>query len=323
MKGPLVSVIILSFNRRDEMRECLQSVYAQDYPDFEIVMLDNASTDGSVEMLEAEFPSVRLIRLSENVGSSAGRCLALEKASGKYVLQIDNDATLSPPDAMRRMVKRFEAEDDLGVIFAKVVDPPTGRVYRPGYGDAHVEDEFYTWRFHGCIAMIRREAITKAGYYLPAEFFRAGEENDLATRVQDCDYNILYMPSIVAYHKLSPKARDKSEIIFLTVRNNIRVAWKFFPVGRALFLTLWRIPRYLVTRLAAGDATSLVRVFRIVAGIKDALVRRRPISRTALAVIDYLTLKPALDLDSMRAVRANPPKVSMLDLLRRRFRGTM
>ena len=112
------------------------------------------------------------------------------------------------PATARAMVERFEAEDDLGIVFTRIEDPATGRAYRPGYGTSYIDDEFYTWRFHGCAAMIRRSAIDAAGYYLPEEFFRAAEENDLAVRVLDAGFNILYMPSAVARHKLSPKTRD-------------------------------------------------------------------------------------------------------------------
>lgn len=320
MTAPLLSVIVLSYNRRDEMRECLHSVYAQNYRPFEVVVLDNGSADGSVRMLKEEFPSVKLIELAENVGSSAGRDLALEEARGEFIIQIDNDATISPPGAFARMIERFLAEDDLGIIFSKIEDPLSGRAYRPGYGNAWVDDEFYTWRFHGCIAMIRRETIRRAGYYLPAEFFRTGEENDLAVRTLDAAFNILYCPSVLAHHKLSAKARDKSEIVFLNVRNNIRVAWKFYPLTRAALLTLWRIPHYVFARLLVGDTQAIARVFAIVGGLRAAFQRRKPISADTLRLIDTLTLRPAMDVEAMRSLRAAPGRVGLRRLVAKRLK---
>ncbi len=321
MSSPTVSVIILSYNRRDEMRECINSIMAQDYADYEIVILDNGSTDGSVEMLRAEFPEIKLILLDENVGASAGRSRALEHAEGSLVLQVDNDAILMPTSAMRMMVDRFRKEDDLGIIFTRIEDPATGITYRQGYGSRFLDEEFYTWRFHGCVAMIRRDAIVKAGYYLPAEFFRASEENDLAVRVLDAGYNILYMPSTLALHKRSPKMRDRGEIIFLTVRNNLAVAWKFMPIWRAVVLTLWRTPYFLVTRLLSGDVGAFGRLLGIAAGIRGALSRRRPVSRDTVAIIDALTIAPALDVEAMRSLRAQPPKTPFTTLILRRMRG--
>jgi len=323
MDAPLVSVIVLSYNRRDEMRECLQSVMGQDYANFEIVVLDNGSSDGSVEMLRDEFPDITLITLDENVGACAGRNRALERARGSLVFQMDNDATIMPASAMRMMVERFESEEDLGIIFTRIEDPRDGRVYRPGYGTRFVDDEFYTWRFHGCAAMIRREAIEAGGYYLPEEFFRAAEENDLALRVIDAGYNILYMPSAVALHKLSPKTRDPGEIIYLTVRNNLAVAWKFMPLTRAAALTLWRIPHFIVTRAAAGDLKAFPRIFGILRGIRGALARRRPVAAATVAIIDALTITPAFDLEEMRAIRRNPPRTRFTALAGKRIKGML
>jgi hypothetical protein len=317
---PLVSAIVLSYNRRDETRECLQSIRAQDYGEIELVVLDQGSTDGSAEMVERDFPDARLLRVAGNIGACAGRNRALEEAAGWYVMQVDNDATISPNTA-RAMVDRLEAEEDLGIIFTRVEDPATGRAYRPGYGTDYVDDEFYTWRFHGCAAMIRRSAIDAAGYYLPEEFFRAAEENDLAVRVLDAGFNILYMPSTVARHKLSPKTRDRGEIVYLTARNNLAVAWKYYPATRAAALTLWRGPHFLATRLGAGDLRGAIRTPGLLAGVAGALRRRRPISRATMKLIDALTVKPALSLAEMRALRENPPAVGFAALAARRMGG--
>ena len=319
MSAPLVSVIIVSFNRAAELAEALRSIFAQGYPAVEVLVADNGSSDGSAEMVEREFPAAVVMKLKENLGACAGRNRALEGAHGKYVFQIDSDATIEPRGAFSSMVERFEKEDDLGIIFTRIEDPATGQVYRQGYGQRYLDREFYTWRFHGCAAMIRREAITAAGYYLPEEFFRAGEENDLSVRVLDAGYNILYMPGVVAHHKLSPKERDTREIVFLTVRNNIRVAWKHFPLSRALAVTAWRPLHYLAVGLAAGDLGGIPRFFGIIVGQLDAIRRRKPMARRTLEVIDALTIEPALTVEAMRALRADPPHVKFTDLVRRRF----
>jgi len=321
MTPPLVSAIVLSLNRRSELRDALSSLLSQDYSPLEILVLDNGSTDGSPDMVSSEFPSVRLTVLRENVGACLGRNLALKQAEGDYVFQMDNDATLFPSTALSLMVARFDAEPDLGIIFTRIEDPSTGRPYRPGYGTSYVDDEFYTWRFHGCAAMIRRRAIDAAGYYLPDEFFRAAEENDLAVRTLDAGFNILYLPSVTAHHKLSPKSRDASSITFLTVRNNLRVAWKFYPIPRAFLLTVWRPLHFLLTRLAAGDLRAVPAFFKILCGQSDALKRRRPVRPSTMRLIDALTLRPALTLDEMRALRSNPPSTSHWALLRKRLTG--
>lgn len=316
--SPVVSVIVLSLDRREELAECLHSVYAQDYSPFEVIVLDNGSRDGSVEMVRHDFPFVKLIVLERNVGACAGRNRALEAASGQFIFQIDNDATVTP-DSMRTMVERFLAEDDLGIIFTRIIDPATGRAYRPGYGSRHIEREFYTWRFHGCAAMIRRSAIEAAGYYLPEDFFRAAEENDLAVRTLDAGFNILYMPAAVAYHRLSPKSRNRGKIVYLTVRNNLAVAWKYYRLPRAALLTLWRVPHFVMSRLMRGDLSAAGRVPGILAGVKRALKLRRPVSRATLRLIDALTMAPAMTVHEMRRLRKSPPAVGIIRLAGRRL----
>lgn len=321
MSGPLLTVIILSFNRCEETQECLESVYAQGYRPLEVVVVDNASTDSSAQMVREEFPDATLIVLQDNVGACEGRNLGLREAAGELIVQIDNDATIAPAGAFADMVERFQQENDLGIIFTRIEDPATGVAYRPGYGTSYIDDEFYTWRFHGCVAMIRRETIEHSGYYMPEEFFRAAEENDLAVRVLDAGYNILYMPSALAHHKLSPKTRDEGQIVYLTVRNNLAVAWKFYSLTRAVLLTLWRVPHYLFTRLLEGDLSAIARLPGIFAGITGAISRRRPVAHGTMAIIDALTVAPALSLEDMRAMRKDVPHVSLWKLARRRLKG--
>ena len=129
-------------------------------------------------------------------------------------------------------------------------------------------------------------------------------------------------PWATAVHKLSPKTRDVSEVVYLTVRNNLALAWKFFPVKRALALTLWRVPHYVFTRLSRGEVCCIRRVFSILAAVPGALGRRRPISRSTMRIMDALTLAPALSLDEMRRLRENPPRTSLAARLRARLGGS-
>ena len=85
---PLVTVNILSFNRKDELRNTLTKVYEQDYKNIEVIVVDNASSDGSPEMVKNEFPKVQLIQLEKNIGI-AGWNEGFEIAKGEYVLVLD------------------------------------------------------------------------------------------------------------------------------------------------------------------------------------------------------------------------------------------
>ena len=88
---PLVTINILSYNRKDELRITLQKVFEQDYKNIEVVVVDNASTDGAPEMVEQDFPQVKLIRLKKNIGI-AGWNEGFKAAKGEYVLVLDDDS---------------------------------------------------------------------------------------------------------------------------------------------------------------------------------------------------------------------------------------
>src|SRR4051812_47293068 len=88
-----VTVVIVNYNRRDDLRSALRSVLDQDYPDFSVIVVDNASNDGSLDMLTSEFPSVELIPLNENTGMD-GYSIGFARAAGPFIFQMDNDSEM-------------------------------------------------------------------------------------------------------------------------------------------------------------------------------------------------------------------------------------
>src|SRR5436853_7177416 len=94
--SPRVSVIVLSWNRREDLRRCLDALAIQTYAPREIVVVDNGSSDGSAELLKAHYPAVRLIRSETNLGFAAGNNLAIRATSAPYVATLNNDALAEP-----------------------------------------------------------------------------------------------------------------------------------------------------------------------------------------------------------------------------------
>jgi len=114
-QNPLVTVNILSWNRKEDLRESLIELKKTTYPNIELIVVDNASTDGSPEMVEREFPYVKLIKMPKNIGI-AGWNIGFEKANGKYIMVLDDDS-YPAPDAIELMVEEFEkADEDVGII---------------------------------------------------------------------------------------------------------------------------------------------------------------------------------------------------------------
>ena len=223
-----ISLILVSFNTRDVLRESLQSV-AREQGSFrlEIFVVDNNSRDGSVEMVEAEFPHVRVIRSEVNLGFGAANNVALEQARGRYIVLLNSDAFLTP-DSLRLSVENMDADPSVGLAGGRLVGrdyswQPSARMFPSIVSDFKVmtglaakfpKSRFFgsfdrTWAdpmepaevdwVPGAYSIIRSEALARVGFFDP-EFFLYSEEVDLCRRIQEAGYKIMYWPEIVVIH---------------------------------------------------------------------------------------------------------------------------
>jgi GT2 family glycosyltransferase len=190
---PTVTIVFLVYNRREELRTSLRAMLTRsDYPAelVDVIVVDNASEDGAAEMVEAEFPQVRLIRRAVNCGVS-GWNDGFAVAQGDYVLALDDDCYL-PPDGLRRAVDaaRDQGADlvSFGVRSSEVPDHRFDHRYRTGL-----------LTFWGCAALIRREALADLGGYDP-EIFVWANELEFTLRLFDRGYRHLHLPDVIAVH---------------------------------------------------------------------------------------------------------------------------
>ena len=241
MKKPLVSIVMLAWNRKDDVRESLQHIQEIDYSPLEVIVVDNASTDGTAEMVEDEFPSVRLIRMFKNIGIEAYN-IGFENSKGKYIVIIDDDS-FPAKNAIQRMVQVFEEDEQLGVVAFDV---------RNYYNYDEIKNELehtdetaevkavasgYLMSFNGAGVGIRRDLFKQIGYY-PEEFFLYNNEMDCAFKIWDAGYRIEFYSNIVSYHKYSPTNRASWRAPFYYTRNSFWLAWKHYPIDMALKITL-------------------------------------------------------------------------------------
>ncbi|MDH7568740.1 MAG: glycosyltransferase family A protein, partial [Armatimonadota bacterium] len=121
------SAVVLSYNKREYTQRCLTSVAQSDLPGLEIIVVDQGSTDGTAQWLEAfsaQAPvPVRVLRNDHNVGACTGRNQGIAAAAGRVFLFLDNDVVVEDRTALRRLVARLEAEPDCGIVTAKLVYP--------------------------------------------------------------------------------------------------------------------------------------------------------------------------------------------------------
>lgn len=234
---PLVSVVILSWNRLHDVQEGLTRLMQDSYPNLELIVVDNGSEDGTREMLTGQFPNVSLIALDTNLGVAAYN-IGFRKANGEYVLILDDDS-FPAAGAIGKMVARFIEDTQLGIVafdvrsydaYDAVVEKDRAQC------DMKPNQPRYLMGFNGAGAGVRAEVFKVAGYY-PGEFFLYMNEMDFALRILDAGYRIASFADIVAYHKNSPINRTSRRAPFYYTRNTFWVIWKNYPWWQLLTLS--------------------------------------------------------------------------------------
>lgn len=216
--APLVSVIVLSWNSRDFLEGCLSSVLAQSWPSVELIVVDNASTDGSAALVRARFPQANLLENKENLGFCGGNNAGLTLARGVYILFLNADAVLQP-DYLEKALARFAADSRTGMVAGKVLRfdrrtlDTTGqmltrsrRVVERGYGEpdrGQYDEPGDVFSVCGAVALFRRDLIDSVsldGQFFDEDFFAFGEDIDVGWRARNAGWICRYEPSAVALH---------------------------------------------------------------------------------------------------------------------------
>lgn len=237
--SPLVSIVVLTYNRRNELRETLSELKKQTYPHCEVIVVDNGCIDGTWEMVSQEFPIVRLIRLPRNVAIE-GFNHGFVNARGKYIIALDDDAQPENERVVERIVEEFERDERLGIVGAKVLNFYTRQ---PSFGRQWIDlieqqGEIEFFAFDGCGAGIRKEVLDRVGFY-PAEYYIYINELHLSFRAIQVGYKIKVFNDIIFLHKQSPGG-SKPLRAFLATRNMIWLirAYFSFPANLNLILGL-------------------------------------------------------------------------------------
>ena len=278
MSKPRITVVILNWNRKDDLRDCLNSIKRQTYRDVEVIVADNRSRDGSQAMLAAEFPGVRLIQMPRNVGV-AGSNAAMKVARGEFVVLIDNDMILIEEDAFEKVVKRFENRAEMGSLAFRVVDANSNQVSynSPKYSEGDEKIGYEASAFDGGGVAIRRSVLEEVGYS-PEEFFIYQNEIDLSTKIWAGGWEIRYFPDITVVHKFSMTSRPPRLFYYLWHRNYMWYFWKYFPALYAVRETARFITLGAMDSLADEyEGTWLRAVLMAFVGLPKILRRRRAV----------------------------------------------
>ena len=245
---PLVSALVVNWNGKRYLAECLQSLRAQAYPRLEVVVVDNGSADGSVALVEGQYPEVHLLALGENRGFSGGVNAGAKVAQGEVLALLNNDA-VARPDWAAALVDALERHAEAGMAASKMLlyDRPTvinaaGDIFRtdgiPGNRGVWQEDrgqyDCEEWVFGGCGgAVAYRRAMWQALGGFDERFFMYCEDVDLNWRAQLAGFRCIYTPQAVVRHRLSATGGGATAS-FYTGRNTLWVLAKDLPGS------LWR-----------------------------------------------------------------------------------
>lgn len=222
------SVVVISFNTRDLLRECLNTLAATSAGvSHEVIVVDNASRDDSAAMVAAEFPNAKLIRSDVNLGFGGANNLGFAEAAGRYVVLLNSDAFLAE-GTLKKAIELMDANTEVGLAGAKLIGrdgslQPSARMFPnviqdflilSGLSDRYPRSTFFgradrTWAdpneaaevdwVPGAFSIIRREALERLGFFDP-RFFLYYEEVDLCKRIKQAAYSIWYWPELEVVH---------------------------------------------------------------------------------------------------------------------------
>ncbi len=232
-----VSCVLSSFNQRDHVIANLRALQQQSAPPTEVIVVDNASSDGTAAAVRADFPDVKLIEMPH---SGFGACqtfnIGFKAATQEFVAILDDDVVL-PPSWIARLLERFEREPpSTALLTTVVIEPqmPDDYLARPD-----VCEERYLCTFRGCGSLVRRDVLAAAGWY-DERFFIYGNERDLATRILNLGGRVLLCPEVVTFHATPFGLKAGKRSLYYHVRNFWLYSFKhcaWSDVGRAA----WRL----------------------------------------------------------------------------------
>lgn len=265
---PAASVIIVNFNRVNLLAECLGSLARQSFQDFELIVVDNGSRDGSREWVAKHFPQAKVIANESNRGFCEANNQGFAAARGKYFVLLNNDA-VADREWLGELVRSVEADPRCGMVASKVYVAGTERVIdkvghliyldgqNRGRGAGETDRGQYDGELEilwpdGCAALYRREMIAECGGF-DEEFFAYADDAELGLRARQYGWKARLAPgSFVHHHRGSTMGKYNLERIHLIERNRVWLAVLHFP----WWLLVWN-PLLFVFRLVASLFASM------------------------------------------------------------------
>lgn len=337
MFSPLVSVVVLNYNGRSILKECLDSILSQNYPNFEVLLVDNGSKDNSLEFVRESYQDTRLkiIENGANLGVSEGHNAGIRKAKGIYILFLDNDTWIEEK-CIENLVTTLESDQTIGAAQAKLViaSEPNTFDCTGGFMDYHgitcerghlkkdkgqyesIDEIFYC----KLSAMIVRADVLNAVGELDSKYFMHFDETDLCWRIWLNGHRLVYIPKVKVHHRANYTITGigANQMYFLT-RNcilSIIKNYEFHNVVRnlsaLLSMEITRALNYLLTRKIDKGKTLIRSITWNLINLKSTLKKRSLIQYKIRQISDRTLMQRIL-------IKPNPLP---LRLIHRKYRIT-
>lgn len=257
-----VSVIIVNWNGAHHLSSCLESLMNQTCQDFEVIVVDNGSTDNSVAYVKGHFPLVKLVCLDTNRGFTGGNCAGYQVAKGAFIALLNNDTRVEK-EWLGNMLAAMKSDTTVGICACRIIIDGTdmidsvGDIFTTAFTGTKVgylqpSQKFnHSHQVHGgCAAAIlyRRSMLDRIGF-LDDDFFFNHEDTDLNLRAWLCGWKCVYVPNAIVHHKVSATVGALSDMgVYFFSRNNEWVWLKNVPVR----LMIRYLPQRIIYELSSA-----------------------------------------------------------------------
>lgn len=241
----MISVVIPSYNRRDSILNLLWDVYAQEGCDFEVIVVDDCSSDDSAEAISREFPQVILLVNEENRGPCVTRNRGILEAKGDIIVGFDSDVTVPDAQLLAKIFRKLKERAEITGLAFRLLKAgceldDTARWWHPLSIERHADESFQTSYFSGTGYAFRKSEMIAAGLF-PVFFYMHYEEVELALRIIDHGGIITYCPELAVHHHASERSRRGEVHVYYKPRNQILLAVSCYPPWRGVCFVLPRL----------------------------------------------------------------------------------
>ncbi len=281
-----ISVIVVTYNRREYLKNCLNSILQQDYPSFDILVIDNNSSDGTVEMLKLEYPTLKTILLDKNFGCPGARNIGVLNSTGEILFFVDDDGLLER-NVLSIVAEEMASEEEIGALVCAILENGHWLI-RPTETEKKIRTYVHDFRGQGAI---RRSVFEKVGLY-PGDFYYGAEETDLAIRMIAAGYRIVFQPNALTHHFRVNNDFRKNQNLQKNY-NYLSVVLKYSPVPLVYIWGAAKLLNLLCNGITGGDFGNFLKVLAKIPLRIISLMRGRKSSVVSLevfAIREYLAV---------------------------------